>query len=203
MAIDARAADESDDPRLIVGVLGSPFGPIHLAVGGQGVVGVELRTTTEAFRSVLARRRVDADLRERRGAPGNLGRAFDVAARELREYAAGRRTRFDLAIDLRGRSLWDRRVLEGVRTIAYGRATSYGRLAAMIGARGAARAVGGAVGRNPIGLIVPCHRVLAGDGSLGGYGGAWFGDRDELLALKRSLLGHEGIALPATRLVGP
>lgn len=70
--------------------------------------------------------------------------------------------------------------------------TSYGRLARWIGRPGAARAVGGAVGRNPIGLIVPCHRVIAGDGSIGGYGGSWLGDRDALLAIKRRLLALEG-----------
>ena len=73
----------------------------------------------------------------------------------------------------------------------WGEVTSYGRLAREIGRPGAARAVGGAVGRNPIGLIVPCHRVIAGDGSLGGYGGSWLGDREALLAIKRRLLALE------------
>jgi methylated-DNA-[protein]-cysteine S-methyltransferase len=78
--------------------------------------------------------------------------------------------------------------------------TSYGRVARRIGRAGAARAVGGAVGRNPIGLLIPCHRVIAGDGSLGGYGGAWFGTREALLEVKRTLLELEGVALPARRL---
>ena len=186
----------------MIGVLDSPFGPIHLAVGGRGVMGVELRTTGSAFRAGLVRRG-PAVIVDRATAPAALARSFDRAARQLDEYAAGHRTAFDLPIDVAARSDWDRRVLEGVRTIPFGRATSYGRLAALIGARGAARAVGGAVGRNPIGLIVPCHRVLAGDGSLGGYGGSWFGSREELLALKRRLLEHEGVSLPAHALVGP
>jgi len=80
--------------------------------------------------------------------------------------------------------------------------TSYGRLAGLVGSRGAARAAGGAVGRNPIGLLIPCHRVIAGDGSIGGYGGAWWGGRDQLLAIKRELLAREGVALPATAFVG-
>ena len=75
--------------------------------------------------------------------------------------------------------------------------TSYGRLARAIGRPGAARAVGGSVGRNPIGLVIPCHRVIAGDGSIGGYGGSWFGDRDALLAVKRELLSLEGVHLSA------
>jgi methylated-DNA-[protein]-cysteine S-methyltransferase len=60
----------------------------------------------------------------------------------------------------------------------------------------AARAVGGAVGRNPIGLVIPCHRVIAGDGTIGGYGGAWWGTEDEMLRVKRTLLELEGIELP-------
>jgi O-6-methylguanine DNA methyltransferase len=87
-------------------------------------------------------------------------------------------------------------VLDGVRRVPFGRVTSYGRLAAAVGARGAARAVGGAVGRSPIGLIIPCHRVIAGDGSLGGYGVGRLPDYDDHLELKRSLLLHEGILLP-------
>jgi methylated-DNA-[protein]-cysteine S-methyltransferase len=97
---------------------------------------------------------------------------------------------------------WDRAVLSGVRRVPFGEVTSYGRLATAVGRRGAARAVGGAVGRNPVGLLIPCHRVIAGDGSLGGYGGSWFGSREELLALKSQLLAHEGVSIPAKRLVG-
>ena len=66
----------------------------------------------------------------------------------------------------------------------------------------ASRAVGSAVGRNPIGLLVPCHRVIAGDGTIGGYGGSWWGGREELLAIKRELLALEGVRLPATSFVG-
>ena len=91
-------------------------------------------------------------------------------------------------------------MLGGVRRVGWGEATSYGRVARAIGRRGAARAVGGAVGRNPIGLAIPCHRVLAGDGSIGGYGGDWFGSREELLEIKRELLAREGISLPAAHL---
>jgi methylated-DNA-[protein]-cysteine S-methyltransferase len=81
--------------------------------------------------------------------------------------------------------------------VPYGQVTSYGRLAREIGRPGAARAVGGAVGRNPIGLAIPCHRVIAADGSLGGYGGDWWGTREQLLEIKRELLEREGVTLPA------
>jgi methylated-DNA-[protein]-cysteine S-methyltransferase len=68
----------------------------------------------------------------------------------------------------------------------------------MIGTPGAARAVGGAVGRNPVGLAIPCHRVIAGDGTLGGYGGGWWGGRAAGLELKRELLAREGVEIPAS-----
>jgi methylated-DNA-[protein]-cysteine S-methyltransferase len=105
-----------------------------------------------------------------------------------------------LPLDRADRGSWDRAVLAGVRTLGWGEVTSYGRLARSIGRRGAARAVGGAVGRNPIGLAIPCHRVIAGDGTIGGYGGDWFGSRDDLLAIKRELLAREGVTLPAREL---
>jgi methylated-DNA-[protein]-cysteine S-methyltransferase len=173
----------------------SPWGPIHVAVTGEAVVGLEMRTTSDAFAEAVGRR-LRSPVEERAATM-----TLDRLRRELDEYAAGRRDRFEVAVALVGVSDWDRSVLEGVRRIGHGEVTSYGRLAAMIGRRGAARAVGGAVGRNPIGLLIPCHRVIAGDGSIGGYGGSWFGTRDELLELKRSLLAHEGVEIPAARLV--
>jgi methylated-DNA-[protein]-cysteine S-methyltransferase len=72
--------------------------------------------------------------------------------------------------------------------------TSYGRLAELLGAPRAGRAVGGSVGRNPVWIVVPCHRVISGDGKLGGYGGG-----AHMLRLKRVLLAREGVSLPARR----
>ena len=83
-------------------------------------------------------------------------------------------------------------MLGGVRRVPWGEVTSYGRLARAIGRPGAARAAGGSVGRNPIGLADALPRVIAGDGSLGGYGGSWLGDREALLEVKRTLLALEG-----------
>ena len=97
-----------------------------------------------------------------------------------------------MPVDLSGLSAWDQLVLGGVRGLAWGEMIGYGRLAERIGRRGAARAVGGSVGRNPIGLLIPCHRVIAGDGTLGGYGGAWLGEREHLLEIKSALLALEG-----------
>ena len=105
----------------------------------------------------------------------------------------------DLPIDLADRTGWDRAVLAAVRTIRAGSTASYGEVARMVGKPGAARAVGGAVGRNPVGLVVPCHRVISGDGTLGGYGGGWWGGRQAGLELKTELLAREGVHLRPLR----
>ena len=114
----------------------------------------------------------------------------------MADIVAGNEPPADLPLDWRGISDWDRRVLEGARTVRRGEATSYGRLARRIGAPGAARAVGAALGRDPFWLVIPCHRVVAGDGSIGGYGGG-----PDSLEIKRDLLALEGIAVPVARLV--
>ncbi|MEU6402468.1 methylated-DNA--[protein]-cysteine S-methyltransferase [Streptomyces sp. NPDC046985] len=108
--------------------------------------------------------------------------AFDEARRQLDAYFAGELTEFTLELRLNG-TPFQRRVWDGLRRIPYGETRSYGQLADALGARGASRAVGLANGRNPIGIIVPCHRVVGADGSLTGYGGG--------LARKRRLLDFE------------
>jgi methylated-DNA-[protein]-cysteine S-methyltransferase len=100
------------------------------------------------------------------------GERLVEAERELREYFAGERSSFDLPVDLSSLSPFDRRVLEvAFRTIRFGEVVPYAELAKRIGKPKAARAVGGALGRNPVAIVVPCHRVVRSDGSLGGYGG--------------------------------
>ena len=79
----------------------------------------------------------------------------------------------------------------------WGSTVSYGEIARRIGAPRAARAVGGAVGRNPIGLLIPCHRVIAADGTIGGYGGDAWGSREDRLEIKRELLAREGVTVAA------
>jgi methylated-DNA-[protein]-cysteine S-methyltransferase len=96
-------------------------------------------------------------------------------------------------------SPWDRLVLDGVRTIRRGSTASYGEIARRIGRPGAARAVGGAVGRNPVSILVPCHRVIAADGSLGGYGAAAWGGVEAALDLKAALLALEGVTVTRRR----
>jgi methylated-DNA-[protein]-cysteine S-methyltransferase len=102
--------------------------------------------------------------------------------RQVQEYCAGERKAFDLELAPRG-TKFQQKVWRALPEIPFGQTTSYGALAAKLGQPGAARAVGGANGCNPIGLIIPCHRVIGSDGRLTGYGGG--------LPLKRALLAHE------------
>jgi len=110
--------------------------------------------------------------------------AFTGVAAQLDEYFAGERTTFDVPMRLDGTD-FQRRVWTELCGIPYGETISYGELARRVGNPKASRAVGLANGRNPIAVIVPCHRVIAADGSLGGYGGGT--DRKvHLLELERS-----------------
>jgi methylated-DNA-[protein]-cysteine S-methyltransferase len=103
-----------------------------------------------------------------RGGPGPA-----AVLSQLEQYLAGHRREFDLDIDLSmSGSIFQRTVLEQLRArVAYGRSISYGELAAAVNRKGAARAVGSAQGANPVCILVPCHRVLAGSGRLSGYAG--------------------------------
>ncbi|MFL5680966.1 MAG: methylated-DNA--[protein]-cysteine S-methyltransferase [Chloroflexota bacterium] len=174
----------------------APWGPIHVAASGAGVVALELLTPTDRFVEGVARRLHTEVLPGRLAAPA-ARQMLDRSVAAIEAYLAGTTTAFDLPVVIRGRAAWDELVLGGVRAVPWGAVTSYGRVATAIGRHGAARAVGGAVGRNPIGLFIPCHRVIAGDGTLGGYGGEWYGTREALLDVKRTLLEIEGISLPA------
>lgn len=96
--------------------------------------------------------------------------AFPAVVEQLTAYFAGERTDFDLEVDLAG-TAFQRRVWAALLTIPYGETRTYGEIAEQVGSPGAFRAVGLANGRNPIGIIVPCHRVIGANGSLTGYGG--------------------------------
>ncbi len=98
------------------------------------------------------------------------GAAFPEAVEQLEAYFNGGLTEFDLNLDLLGTE-FQRRVWTALLTIPYGQTRSYGEIARQIGSPGAFRAVGLANGHNPIGIIVPCHRVIGSNGSLTGYGG--------------------------------
>jgi methylated-DNA-[protein]-cysteine S-methyltransferase len=112
--------------------------------------------------------------------------ALQAALTQLREYFAGRRRRFDVPVDPAGTS-FQQRVWSAIAAIPFGETTSYGAIAAALGGADKARAVGAAVGANPIPIIIPCHRVIGSDGSLTGYAGG--------LRMKIWLLRHEGALL--------
>jgi len=97
--------------------------------------------------------------------------ALVEAAAQLRDYFAGKRDSFDMKLDLSHGTAFQQSVWQQLLAIPAGATTSYGALSANVGNPAAVRAVGAAVGRNPISVIVPCHRVLGADGSLTGYAG--------------------------------
>jgi methylated-DNA-[protein]-cysteine S-methyltransferase len=173
----------------------APWGPIRLAATIRGLVAAEQLTSAEEFAARVQGRFGVTALESEQAPPHGPAVAHLVRARAAFEaFAGGVLTALDdLPIDLDDRPAWDRLVLGAVRRIPPGATASYGEVARMIGKPGAARAVGAAVGRNPLGLVIPCHRVIAGDGSLGGYGGGWWGGRQAGLELKRQLLAREGV----------
>lgn len=186
--------------QLIATTADSPWGPVRIAAGPAGVVAVEALGTAEGFAAGLARRGFAEPVEL---GPGSSGPAAGHAARArdaIEALLAG--AAVDAAaipVDLDDRPAWDRLVLEAVRAIPRGRTAGYGEVARRIGRPGAARAVGGAVGRNPVGLLIPCHRVIAGDGTLGGYGAAAWGGREAALDVKRELLALEGVEVARSR----
>ena len=109
---------------------------------------------------------------------------FREARAQLEDYFSGARRTFDFPMRLTGNG-FRRQVLEQLCRVPFGETVSYGDLAAAVGNPRAARAVGGAVGSNPLAIVVPCHRVLAADGGIGGFGGG--------LQAKRTLLAIEGV----------
>lgn len=140
----------------------SPLGPLSLTTGPAGLRRVWFTPTGRETGSP------DTDVAE----------AFD-------RYLSGDLGALDsLPVDLEGRTGFSRAVLLALRELGPSRLTSYGELAGAVGRPGAARAVGQAVGANPVPLVIPCHRVLGAGGTLGGYSGG--------LDTKRRLLVHEG-----------
>jgi methylated-DNA-[protein]-cysteine S-methyltransferase len=160
-------------------VVDSPVGRLLVAATEHGIVRVAFES--EGFDTVLETLadRVSPRVLE---APGRL----DRAAAELEEYFARRRTSFDLPLDFALSRGFRGEVQRLLPSIAYGHTTSYARLADAAGRPRAFRAVGTACATNPLPVVVPCHRVLRGDGSLGGYVGG--------LDVKRALLSLEAAA---------
>lgn len=139
------------------------LGRVFFAATTGGLVSVAFGLGERAFRERL-RATIGVEAAPASGQLRQIGR-------QLREYLAGRRTRFDLPLDLRALPEFQRRVLQAALEIPRGQVMTYSQIAQSIGRPRAARAVGQALGRNPMPIVIPCHRVVAADGSLRGYSG--------------------------------
>lgn len=174
-------------------VLSGPDGPLTVAATERGVVAAAWGSEETAI--VVAVRRRLGPVESVANGPA-ASRLRDV--RPLVEAILSGRSR-DLAavpLDLDDRPAFDQAVLGAVRELDWGETASYGEIARRVGAPRAARAVGAAVGRCPIALLIPCHRVIAADGTLGGYGGDGPGGRGVALDHKQRLLAREGVTAP-------
>ncbi len=178
-ALQARLAAAAEGAGLLdvaYRTLDSPAGLLLLAATEAGLVRVAF--ACEDHDRVLANLAGRISSRVLR-APARL----EQTARELDDYFAGRRRAFDLRLDLRLAGGFRRTVLDHLRTVGYGRTTTYAALAESAGSPRAVRAAGSACATNPLPLVVPCHRVLRSDGTVGQYAGG--------SDLKRSLLALE------------
>ncbi|MGZ5128552.1 MAG: methylated-DNA--[protein]-cysteine S-methyltransferase [Actinomycetota bacterium] len=168
----AGAAADHDLLDVAVARVDSPIGELFVAVTPRGLACVAFED--EDRDEVLARLARELSPRILEHAA-----ATDAVRRELEEYFAGERRRFELRLDRRLIHGIARDVLAATARVPFGRTTTYGELAGRIGNPKAARAVGNALGSNPIPIVVPCHRVLRTGGALGGYAGGL--DRKERL----------------------
>jgi methylated-DNA-[protein]-cysteine S-methyltransferase len=160
----------------------TPFGPLWVAMSDRGLAAVTYGGSEADFTGWIDR--------HLRSTPIRSAERTAAARRELDEYLRGGRTTFSVPVDLGHMTSFQRSVLEAARAVPRGQVATYGEIGRRIGHPGAARAVGQALGSNPVPIVVPCHRVLASDGSLGGYSGRGG------LQTKRRLLALEGALLP-------
>ena len=157
----------------------TPVGTLLVGVTDRGVCRISFDPEPEHHLELLARTFGPRVLRS--------SKPVDRLRRELDEYFEGRRHRFDIEPDVRGVTDYYRQVLTELARVEYGTTTTYGTLAALTGNPRAARAVGTVMNRNPIPIVLPCHRVIGASGSLTGYGGGL--DRKEhLLRLEGAIL---------------
>ncbi|MES2784464.1 MAG: methylated-DNA--[protein]-cysteine S-methyltransferase [Pseudomonadota bacterium] len=152
----------------------SPLGPMVIAATAQGIAGIWFEGQRHMPDCSGWTVQQDHPL-------------MSLAARQLDQYFRGERTQFELPLDLQRGTDFQQSVWQALLRIPSGATTSYGSLSQSIGKPAAVRAVGAAVGRNPVSIVVPCHRVLGADGSLTGYAGG--------LDRKTALLQLEGAAL--------
>jgi len=168
----------------------SPIGELILAATPEGLREIDFASnlTDETFVERLRERGAEPIRLERvADADPAVRRILDRTAAELHEYFGGQRARFDVPLDWGVMPPFQRAVLEATTTVPFGRVDTYAGIARKIGKPGATRAVGNALGRNPIPVIVPCHRVIRSDATIGGYTGG--------LGIKQHLLSLEGIVL--------
>lgn len=156
----------------------TPFGTMYVAASDRGLARLSWRQPSpDTFVRELQERFPDSPVVRDTD-------ALTEAERQLRDYFAGERSTFDLPVDLSTLSEFEQRVLQAARRIPFGQVVAYSDLASSIGKPRASRAVGNALNHNPVAIVVPCHRVVRRDGSLGGYGGG--------VEYKKRLLGIEG-----------
>ena len=166
-------------------IVASPVGPLFVGGSAAGVHRVDFMDDTHTEAACASKLARDA------GEPaGRDAAAAGAATAALRRYFEGSARTFDLEFAPRG-SEFQQRVWRALLDIPFGGTASYSAIARAAGYPGAARAVGGAVGRNPLAVVVPCHRVIGSAGTLTGYGGG--------LERKRWLLSHEGVVLAEPR----
>jgi O-6-methylguanine DNA methyltransferase len=164
------------DDRVVVSSVHSPWGEIWLASTAKGLCGILLRGGREAL---------EVRVRSRTGLSTfhEDPKAHAAATEQIEQYFRGERKQFQLPLDLRGTS-FQQQVWKALQQIPYGETRSYGEIAVAVGNLRAVRAVGQANGRNPVPLIVPCHRVIRSNGKLGGFGGG-LDLKETLLALEK------------------
>ncbi|MBS7637616.1 methylated-DNA--[protein]-cysteine S-methyltransferase [Candidatus Bathyarchaeota archaeon] len=154
----------------------SPIGEIWMAGSEKGLLKIDLLTSEEQFLADLRKITSSKPIRD--------ARRFTKIEGLLEEYFRGNKVIFDIPLDLNGTE-FQKDVWRAIYKVPFGRLSSYGRIAEEIGRPKAVRAVGNAVGANPLPIVIPCHRIIRADGGLGGYGGG--------IDLKLYLLSIEGI----------
>ena len=176
-ALEALYGDAAAAPRRTIYycALPTPIGRVFVAAGEAGLVRLSFRQSEASFVAEL--RRLGADVVR------SPARTADIV-HQLRAYFAGERRSFDVRLDLRHTTPFQRRVLLAAARVPAGQVVSYGEIARRIGQPQGSRAVGQALGQNPVPIVIPCHRVIAAGGRIGGYTGG--------LGIKRRLLRLEG-----------
>ena len=156
----------------------SPWGWMGISESSKGIDAIALPKRSK--------RAVESDLRIQPSEPFWAGESTGLVAarRQLLDYLAGRRDSFDVPLDLSRGTPFQRAVWRTLQRVPYGKLRSYQWIAIRVGGRRYARAVGNAVGANPLPIVIPCHRIVAQDASLGGFSGG--------LPMKRKLLTLEG-----------